>query len=438
MFNKALKNELEAMREALARQSAVMEAIDRSTARIEFSPQGVILSANDVFLSTMDYGESELIGQHHRTLCPTDVVSSSGYQDHWKRLERGESLSGRFKRIDKHGKIVWLDATYTPVIGANGAVIAVIKLARDVSAHVTAEEERQGLLTALSRSMATIEFSLDGIILDANDNFLQAIGYSATEIIGKHHRIFCDADTVNSPEYGQFWKKLGRGEFVSGRFRRIARGGREVWLEASYNPILDTEGTPIKVVKFASDVTGQVQRVKQEVDNAEKALAIAQGNARFSEQGAKVIVSAAGKMREISDVANAAARTIEELGTQSQQITSIVKTIREIADQTNLLALNAAIEAARAGEQGRGFAVVADEVRKLAERTSNATSEISAMIDKVQTGTHSAIQEVGVMRERAAESADLANEAGQTIDRIRDGAARVVEVVDNFAHMLKQ
>ena len=438
MFNKALKSELEAMREQIARQSAVMEAIDRSTARIEFSPQGQILSANSFFLATLHYTESELIGQHHRKLCPSDVVNSSDYQDHWRRLEKGESLSGRFKRVDKHGKTVWFDATYNPVIGSNKAVVAVVKLARDVTEYVTAEEERQGLLTALSRSMATIEFSLDGIILDANDNFLQAIGYTSAEIIGKHHRIFCDGDTINSPEYEQFWKRLARGEFISGRFRRIGRDSREVWLEASYNPVLDTEGKPIKVVKFASDITEQVQRVTQEVENADKALAIAQDNARFSEQGARVIVSAASKMREISDVANAAAHTIEELGAQSQQITSIVKTIREIADQTNLLALNAAIEAARAGEQGRGFAVVADEVRKLAERTSNATSEISDMINKVQTGTHSAIQEVGVMRERAAESAELASEAGKTIDSIREGAARVVEVVDNFAHMLKQ
>ncbi len=438
MFNSALKRQLEAQRLELARHAALVEAIDRSTARIEFTPDGTVVFANQRFLETMKYRADEVVGKHHRMFCSPELTGSAAYRAHWERLQRGEVVSGHFKRIDKNGRAVWLEATYNPILGARREVVGVFKLATDITADVAADEVRRGMLTAINRSMATIEFALDGTILDANENFLRTVGYAANEVVGRHHRIFCDNETVGSPEYASFWQRLGRGEFVSGQFRRLGKGGREVWLEATYNPILDADGKVLKVVKFASDITERVQRVAQEVANAEEALQIARGNATFSEQGASVIVAAATRMRAISDVANAAAHTIEELGAQSQQITSIVKTIREIADQTNLLALNAAIEAARAGEQGRGFAVVADEVRKLAERTSNATAEISGMIGKVQDGTRSAIAGMGTMRESAAESVNLANEAGAAIDNIRGGAARVVDVVENFSRMLRQ
>ena len=438
MFNTALKRQLEAQRLEIGRHTALVEAIDRSTARIEFTPEGVVVAVNPCFLEALQYRADEVVGQHHRMFCPPEMVGSPAYREHWERLRRGEFVSGRFKRIAKGGATVWLQATYNPIYGAQREVVGVVKLATDITAQVEAEEAERGMLAAINRSMATIEFAVDGTILAANDNFLRTVGYAASEIVGRHHRMFCDNETTGSQEYAGFWSRLGRGEFVSGQFRRLGKGGREVWLEATYNPIFAADGKVSRVVKFATDITERVQRVAQEVANADEALQIAHSNAAFSEQGSKVIVAAAAKMREISDVANGAAHTIEELGAQSQQITSIVQTIREIADQTNLLALNAAIEAARAGEQGRGFAVVADEVRKLAERTSNATAEISGMIGKVQDGTRSAIAGMGTMRETAAESVSLASEAGAAIESIRDGASRVVDVVENFSRMLRQ
>lgn len=438
MFNKALKATIESQRMELLRQQARIDAIDRSTARIEFSPAGVVVFANDNFLQTMQYRREEIIGQHHKMFCSPEHVRSSAYAEHWSRLGRGEYLAGRFQRVAKNGDPVWLEATYSPILGVNREVVGVVKLATDISRQVVDESERKSLLAAINRSMAVIEFDLEGRVLAANDNFLRVMGYALSEIKGKHHRIFCAADLANSLEYRNLWQSLGRGEFVTGEFHRLGKGGRPVWLEASYNPVFDPEGKPVKVVKFAADVTVRVERLAQELKNADEALLIARRNAELSEQGAGVIDGATSKMRSIADTANTAAQTIEELGNQSAQITSIVQTIREIADQTNLLALNAAIEAARAGEQGRGFAVVADEVRKLAERTSNATTEISGMIGKVQEGTRLAIAGMGDMRERAAESVTLANEAGDAIAGIRDGATRVVSVVETFSHMLRQ
>ena len=241
-----------------------------------------------------------------------------------------------------------------------------------------------------------------------------------------------------STEYERFWTRLRHGEYFSGRFQRVARNGRKVWLEASYNPVLDPEGRPYKFIKFASDISARMEALEQEVANAAEALTIARENARLSDCGTSVIVRATEQMRAIASSAEGAASSIGQLGDETAQITSIVNTIREIADQTNLLALNAAIEAARAGEHGRGFAVVADEVRKLAERTSNATTEITGMIATVQDGTQAAIGRVKDMHETATASVGLANEAGDVIGGIRKGAAEVVGVVERFSELLQR
>jgi methyl-accepting chemotaxis protein len=266
------------------------------------------------------------------------------------------------------------------------------------------------------------------------------VGYSLNEIIGKHHRIFCDAAYTSSHEYAEFWSKLNRGEFASGQFKRVHRSGRELWLEASYNPVFDEDGKVYKVVKFASDITAQVQSVNKDVENAREAYKISESTEAISRQGASVIETAAVEMRRIADSARVSAGVIEELGSQSSQITSIVNTIHDIADQTNLLALTAAIEAARAGEQGRGFAVVADEVRKLAERTSSSTAEISGMIDKIREGTHTAIDSMTSMLKQAEQGVVLANDAGDAINKIRESTNQVVRVINEFSSIssLKQ
>ncbi len=434
---KQLKMELTDALATVARQKAVLDAIDRSNARIEFKPDGTIVDANANFLQTMGYTLAEITGKHHRMFCDQALLGSPDYSSFWQKLGRGEFVSGRFKRLRKDGTPVWLEASYNPIIGADGRLLGVVKFAVDITPRILEAQDRQARLAAIDRSMAVIEFDLDGTILAANDNFLKTMGYRLQDITGQHHRIFCDHALTDSNEYTTFWQNLRRGQILSGRFRRLRADGSTAWLEATYNPVLDPDGKPYKIIKFATDISAQVERMEREISNADEALDISRENEALSDQGAGVIRDAASKMLQIAACAQSASDTIEELGRQSGQITSIVQTIREIADQTNLLALNAAIEAARAGEQGRGFAVVADEVRKLAERTSTSTKEISGMIDKVQNGTRSAIASMADTLAQANESVTLADKASESIATIREGARRVVQVVEDVGRNLR-
>ncbi len=236
------------------------------------------------------------------------------------------------------------------------------------------------------------------VLLTANDRFLSGMGYSLAQIKGKHHRMLCTPEEYNSAEYQNFWRRLNNGEFVADRFKRVDSHGRTVWLEASYNPVVDANNKLYKVVKFATVITDQVNREQAVADAASIAYSTSQQTDSTAQRGTTVVTEAVNVMRDLSRHMQAAGEGIEALNEQSLVIGTIVKTISGIAEQTNLLALNAAIEAARAGEQGRGFAVVADEVRSLAARTSASTQEIAAMVARIQNSTREAVSsmEAGV------------------------------------------
>ena len=346
-------------------------------------------------------------------------------------------MSGRFPRVARDGREIWLEASYNPVLGADGRVVKVVKVASDITDKVRAESEATALLNAINRSMAVISFTPDGTILDANANFLKTVGYTKEEIVGRHHRIFCAAELTASPEYAAFWQRLNAGEFVAGDFRRVTRDGREVWLEASYNPVFDPAGKLYKVVKFATDITEKKVQQLAEQESARVAWRVSSETDAIATEGAAIIERASSEMKAIAETVQLTSDRVGDLGKQSDQITSIVKTIREIADQTNLLALNAAIEAARAGEQGRGFAVVADEVRKLAERTSLSTAEIGGMVQRIQDGTRSAIVSMESSLVKAGSGVELAGSAGQAIKRISSGAREVVQAVSKFSSVVE-
>ncbi len=234
-------------------------AIERTQAVVEFSPDGRVLRGNDLFLATMGYSAREVRGQRHAMFMPPEEVDSPGYQAFWEALRRGEFQAGEFRRIGRDGREVWLQATYTPIRGLGGRVARVVKFATDITAAKQRAADDQGQIAAINRVQAVIEFALDSTILHANPNFLSALGYTLEEVRGQRHAMFVAPEERDTPAYRAFWEALRRGEPQAAEFRRIAKDGREVWIQASYNPVLDAAGRPVKVVKFATDITQEVR-----------------------------------------------------------------------------------------------------------------------------------------------------------------------------------
>ena len=437
MFNRQHKSDLQEIQRfscALTEANAKLAAISRSMAMIEFDRTGVILNANERFCQTMGYSVEEIRGKHHRLFCEEAYTHTDAYHQLWRDLARGEALSGTFMRLNKRGEQVWLQASYLPVLDSDHQVRSVIKVAADISARVHHEHENQSLIDAISRSMAVIEFTPQGQILNANENFLRTVQYTREEIIGQHHSMFCHRSEVESPAYKAFWASLNRGEFHSHRFERKNKYGKTLFLEASYNPIFDTHGRLYKVVKFASDITEQVSTLRTAADSAHGTSV---QNDACARKGSQVVQQTVQIIEAMSHDLNQAAQSIDAVSKQSDIIGAIVQTIRSIAEQTNMLALNAAIEAARAGEHGRGFAVVADEVRSLAARTSQATVEIVDVVRKNHDLSLSAVSSMQSSLSRTGLGVELANEAGQVILEIQEGSRHVVDAISQFNSTLQ-
>ncbi|GJA51560.1 PAS domain-containing methyl-accepting chemotaxis protein [Aeromonas caviae] len=379
MFNQKLKAQLQACQTRLDEEQGIIEAIKAGAATVIFSPEGIIQEASTPFLALMGYGAAELIGQPHSQLCPRAWGESGDYRQFWRRLAQGEVQSGTFERVNRQGETRWLEATYFPV-KHQGRVTRVLKIASDVTEQHQRLGRLEALTEALDRSRAMIEFTPNGDILHANANFLSVMGYTLSEIAGRHHRIFCDEAFLR--EQPRFWEELARGQFKSGLFMRHNSRGQAVWLEATYNPIRDGSGKVVRVVKFASDITARIEQNHATREAARLAHSTAQETLHSAEEGAGLLRAVVQTSSLIASQVDEAIALIGQLNEQSRSIEAIVSTISAIADQTNLLALNAAIEAARAGEQGRGFAVVADEVRQLAARTSLSTDEIARVVQK--------------------------------------------------------
>jgi len=366
-----------------AAQSA---AVSRSQAVIEFSLDGTILTANENFLNALGYSLSEIEGKHHRMFVDPVERDSAAYRDFWAALNRGEYQAAEYKRIGKGGKEVWILASYNPVMDEKGKPFKVVKFATDVTAQKVRNADLAGQIDAIGKSQAVIEFKLDGTIIQANENFLHALGYTLGEISGRHHSMFIDQAERERPAYREFWAALGRGEFQAGEFKRVGKGGKEVWIQASYNPILDLNGKPFKVVKYASDVTRQVlvrmgnERVRSMMESV--AAGAEELNTSVREISAAMVKSKETAVGAVDRVA-AADSQAKRLSDAAQAMSGIVEIIGNITGQINLLALNATIESARAGEAGRGFAVVASEVKSLASQAKQATDKIDMEIESL-------------------------------------------------------
>ncbi|MEQ9125138.1 MAG: PAS domain-containing protein, partial [Alphaproteobacteria bacterium] len=237
--------------------TAHLDAANRSLAIIEFDPDGAIRSANENFLAAMGYDLAEVVGRHHRIFVDPAEAASPAYEAFWQNLRAGKFASAQYRRFAKGGREIWLQATYNPLIDSEGAVTGVVKFATDITEQKRAAAEAAGKLTAISRAQAMIEFTLDGNILDANENLLNDLGFGIEEIRGQHHRMFVEKAYADSAEYQEFWAALARGQFQADEFKRFGKGGKAVWIQASYNPIFDSAGRPVKVVKFATDITAQ-------------------------------------------------------------------------------------------------------------------------------------------------------------------------------------
>ena len=424
------KHQLAKTTEELSQYKQLMDAIDSNVARIDFTPQGYVLNANNQFLETMGYGLDDVISKHHKMFCEPSHSSSQAYRTFWQQLAEGKSQHERFKRIRSNGDIIWLEATYFPVKNEKGEVVFITKIASDVTDEVTALEQQTAINTAINKSMATIEFSPDGVITWANDNFLNTVGYSLSDITGKHHKLFCEQSFYD--ENPSFWRELGKGEFKTGRFKRVSKHGQPVWLEASYNPIFDSNGRVVKVIKFASDITERVLKAQQTTEAAEIAYSTSQQTAMIVKDGKASIDVSVETSNEILTKSQKTDNIIEQLQEQAVSIEDIVKTINALAEQTNLLALNAAIEAARAGEHGRGFAVVADEVRNLATRTTQATSEISGVMQRSSEVSEAISLSIDDIQEMAKRGKEQIEKVKAIMNEIDEGATNVVNAVSHL------
>ena len=358
-------------------------AIARAQAVIEFNLDGTIITANDNFLATLGYRLEEIQGKHHSMFIAPGEKEGSAYREFWAKLNRGEFQSAEYKRYGKGAKEIWILASYNPILDDTGKPFKVVKFAADVSEQKLKTANLAGQIEAIGKSQAVIEFDMSGKVLVANENFLNTLGYSLAEIQGKHHQMFVGSGERESAAYREFWANLNRGEFQSGEYQRVGKGGRDIWIQASYNPIRDLNGKPYKVVKYATDTTAQViARMR-----SEKVRGMMESVAAGAEElnaSVREISEAMSKSRETARTAvgrvEAADQQAHRLSEAAESMSSIVQLIGDITGQINLLALNATIESARAGEAGRGFAVVAAEVKNLANQAKQATDKIEQEI----------------------------------------------------------
>jgi len=453
-----------------------LAAIGKAQAVIEFSLDGKVLNANENFLKTLGYTLEEIRGQHHSTFVEAKDSQSPEYRTFWEKLGRGEYDAGQYKRIGKGGKEIWIQASYNPIMDMNGRPFKVVKYATDITQQKLKTADFEGQLAAISKAQAVIEFSLDGKVLNANENFLKTLGYMLEEIRGRHHSMFVDAKDSQSLEYRMFWDKLGRGEYDAGQYKRIGKGGKEVWIQASYNPILDMNGNPFKVVKYATDVTAQVlasQALQLAVQETQEVVAAAKENdltrriplvgksgdieslcgginglldnmvSVISEikQAAREVTNASAEIStsttDLSQRTEEQAASLEETSASMEEIASTVKKNAENAQQANQSASTTRDVADRGGQ------VVAKAVDAMAriEESSRKISDIIGVIDEIARQTNLLALNAAVEAARAGEAgrgfAVVASEVRSLAQRSSQAAKDIKDLITNSNGQVK-
>ena len=391
----------------------MVSALQRSQAIIEFSLDGRIISANKNFLDTLGYSLDEIRGQHHSMFVEPANRQTPEYRAFWDKLGRGEFDSGRYKRIAKGGREVWIEASYNPILDQNGRPFRVVKFATDITSAELASNELKAKFSAIGKSQAVIEFALDGTIITANENFLATMGYSLSEIVGRHHSMFADPDYANSGEYRQFWERLNRGEFVSDKFRRLGRGGKEIWIQASYNPLLDLNGKPFKVIKFATDVT----QVENERRATEKERA-----AKTAEQ-ATVVQRLASNLKSLSD-GDLTARIAEPFAGDYEQLRTDFNAAMARLLETMQTVLTSTF----------GISTGAGEISQAADDLSRRTEQQAASLEE----TAAALEEITATVKKTAQNAKEASSIVTTAKSAAEEGGRVVETAIKAMGQIEQ
>jgi methyl-accepting chemotaxis protein len=439
------------------KNKAKLDAINSNYATISFNPDGTIIEASRNFLTILGYDLNEIVGKHHSIFCERSYTNSDEYKSFWLDLSRGIAKTEEFTRVKKDGSLIFIHATYNPLKDKNGNIFEVLKIAQDITDRKLKNLDNEAQISAINKSQAVIEFSLDGIILNANQNFLDIMGYSLSEIIGKHHSIFCTEEHKNSKAYEDFKNRLHSGVYDSGQYNRVGKNGKEVWISASYNPIFGLDGKPFKIVKYATDITNRILMIlsidknvielNKSLDNLATTSNSLTNRAKVTMNESQSVTASIEMINDsIADVSNRinnmltsinhisdstkegkdiaqvalfksknTSNAVLKLTEASEKIGDRIGIVSQIAFQTNILSLNAAVEAATAGEAGKGFAVVAQEVRNLANRSNDAAKEITKAIEDIQFLVKESLESIKSVDETIEKMADISTNISESV-----------------------
>ncbi|NKN37016.1 PAS domain S-box protein [Agrobacterium sp. a22-2] len=382
----------------------ILSALNKSQAIIEFDLNGTILSANEIFCNLLGYQLSEIKGKHHSLFCDPAYVATPDYKEFWAMLGRGKFDTREYKRIAKSGKEVWIQASYNPVL-RGGKPYKVIKVATDITEAKLKTAEDSGKVAAIGRAQAVIEFTPKGDVIRANDNFLNALGYSESEIQGKHHSLFCEPSYVNSPAYTAFWQKLAAGEYVAEEFKRIGKGGRVVWIQASYNPIFDMNGKVFKVVKFATDITERVRAVDE---IAAGLTALADGDLTATID--KPFIPTLEKVRV--DFNNSIAKLQEAMRTVAENASAIAAGSRQIQSASDELAKRTEQQAAAVEETAAALEEITQTVTDSSKRADDAGQLVAKTKAAAEKSGEIVKSAIGAMGQIESSSREISNIIG--------------------------